>query len=147
MKPSTWIPRPRPVGKSRRVSRSALCLALVGACFACGSPPGPTATPAPTAADAIKPVVVLTRGAAIKVAFELAGWTEEPTSQIVSSRLTTWAEAPAIASESDRAPSSGDHPVWFIGLSVGASPSGGASFVVILDAVDGHAIQTRRAIS
>jgi hypothetical protein len=132
---------------SRWAALLTVGLTVLAVCGACSAPPAPTPILTPATATASPPASLLTQEAAVQIAVDLSGWSDEPSIHMGFSRLTTWAEVPTLGSTSDRAPASGDHPVWFVGLGVGASPSGGASLLVVIDAMDGHVIETQQAIS
>lgn len=129
---------------SQWAARLVMGLAMLVACAACSAPPAPTPTITP--ATASPSASLLTEAEAVQIAVDLSGWSDEPSMQVGFSRLTTWGKVPALGSTPTRAPSSGDHPVWFVGLAVGDSPSGGAALLVVIDAIDGHVIETQQGI-
>ena len=91
----------------------------------------------------------MTKAQAEQIALDLAGWTAGPDVRVSFTRLVTWDQAPVVSIELHGKPTSSEHPVWWVSVWNDPGPPGtlrGSGFEVLLDAVDGHPIETMRAI-
>ena len=129
----------------RRLYPVLLAAAIGGACGGCDA----IAMLAPATPATSEAPVFLTEADAVETAFDVAGWKNEPPAEVGFARLVPWGEVPVLTTEVDRMPTSMDHPVWFVSLRRDPGPPGtlrGDEILLLIDAVDGHAIETMQVI-
>jgi hypothetical protein len=129
----------------RRVVPVLLAAAIAAGCAGCDA----IAMLAPASAVPSQSPSTLSEADAVRTAFEIAGWKNEPPAEVSFARLMRWGDVPVLTTNVDRMPTSMDHPVWFVSLWLDPGPAGtlrGAGLMVLIDAVDGHAIETLQEI-